>query len=131
MITTSDIADILFEACASFGIEDMYRKGFIPEGAVSSERVVILPKNQTTATYWKKGFVEINLCVPNITEGVADIARLQELERQAMDVLDGRTGEYDSSHYRFGVESIEGVLRDDDTKCHFVNVRILFEVLNC
>ena len=129
MITTSDIVDILYEVCASFEIE-VFRKGYIPNGEVTSERIVILPKDQTPETYWKKSFVEINICVPDLSEGVANIARLQELERQAQKVFLGYAGEYDGSGYTYSISSINGLNRDESLKCHYVNVRLLFEVLN-
>lgn len=130
MITTSDIVDILYGVCAAFEM-DIYRKGYIPDGVVKCERIVILSKDQTPQTYWKKSFIEVNICVPDIREGVANLERLQELERKAQRVFVTRTGEYDSSHYMYSVESISGVNRDESMKCHYVNVRLLFEVLNC
>jgi len=130
MITTSDIVDILYGVCIPFGME-IYRKGCIPDGVVKEERAVIIPKEQSTQTYWKKCFVEVNLCVPDIGEGIADLNRLQEVERQAQEVFDSAAGVYDSSAYRYSIESVNGVSKDDDMKCHYVNVRLLFEVLNC
>lgn len=130
MITTSDITDILYEACAPFEIE-RFRKGAVPDGVVSSERIVILPKEQSPQTYWKKCFVEVNFCVPDIRDDVADLSRLQQLERKAVRLFDGVTGEFDSSHYLISIESVNGVNRDEGMKCHYVNVRLLFEVLNC
>lgn len=129
MITTADIVDILYGVCAPFGV-DVFRKGYIPDGEVTKDRVVILPKDQTTETYWKKCFVDVNICVPDISDGVADIGRLQELERQARRVFVSAAGEYDDSYYAYSVESINGINKDDSLKCHYVNVRLLFEVLN-
>lgn len=129
MITTADIVDILYGVCAPFEIET-FRKGYVPEGEVTKERIVILPKNQTPETYWKKCFVEVNICVPDISEGVADIERLQSLERKASRVFVGAAGEYDDSYYAYSISSINGINKDDSLKCHYVNVRILFEVLN-
>ena len=130
MITTSDIVDILYDVCASFRMP-IYRKGAIPDGVASSERIIILPKEQTPQTYWKKCFVEVNFCVPDISDGVAELNRLQALERQAQRVLDGVAGEYESDSYLFSIESLSGVNRDESMKCHYVNVRLLFQVLNC
>lgn len=129
MITTSDIADILYGVCSSFGL-DVYRKGYIPEGVVSKERVVILPKEQTPETYWRKSFVEINICVPDLKNGVANISRLQELERQSRLVFVSKAGEFDSSYYAYSISSISGINADSSLKCHYVNIRLLFEVLN-
>lgn len=110
---------------------DVYRKGYIPDGIVKAERIVILPKDQSSQTYWKKCFVEVNICVPDIAEGVANLERLQQLERIAQWYFDGVTGEYDENHYLISIESLSGVNKDEEMKCHYVNVRLLFEVLNC
>lgn len=130
MITTSDIVDILYGVCAPFKMP-MYRKGAIPDGVVTEERVVIIPKDQTSQTYWKKCFVEVNVCIPDLADGLANLVRLQEVERYAQALFDGVAGEYDSDSYLFVIESLSGVNRDEGMKCHYVNVRLLFQVLNC
>ena len=79
MKVQSDIVDILYLDCAQFGI-DVYRKGNIPKGEIKKERIVIIPKTPSTETYWKKNFVEINFCVPNLKNGEANLIRLAELE---------------------------------------------------
>ena len=129
MITTSDIVDILYGVCAPYGM-NIYRKGNIPDGIVSKERVVILPKDQTPETYWRKSFVEVNVCVPDLREGVANISRLQELERFSRALFASAAGEFDSSHYSYSISSISGLNKDASLKCHYVNIRLLFEVLN-
>lgn len=130
MIVTTDIANILYQACKVFGTE-VYQSGNIPDEdkELSSERVVIHTKAQSSETYWKKGFVEVNLCVPDV-DGKANLIRLQELERKAQEVLDDVVGEYDGSNYYYLIDST-GMEADTALKCHYVNVRILFEVLNC
>lgn len=129
MIVTTDIANILYRDCKAFGIE-VYQSGNIPDEdkELSSERVIIRTKTQSPETYWKKGFVEVNLCVPGLG-GKANLIRLQELERKAQEVLDDVVGEYDGSSYYYSIDSI-GTEADTALKCHYVNVRILFQVLN-
>ena len=129
MIVTTDIANILYRDCKAFGIE-VYQSGNIPDEdkELSSERVIIRTKTQSPETYWKKGFVEVNLCVPDLG-GKANLIRLQELERKVQEVLDDVVGEYDGSSYYYSIDSI-GTEADTALKCHYVNVRILFEVLN-
>ena len=128
MITTSDIVDILYKDFSSFG-KEIYRKGNIPSGVVKKERVVILPKDQTPETYWKKSFVEVNICVPDLKEGVANLSRLQEIERRVVAECSSRVGEFKDSHYSYGISSVTGLNKDSDMKCHYVNVRLFFEVL--
>nr|DAE18021.1 MAG TPA: hypothetical protein [Siphoviridae sp. ctr8v12] len=129
MIVTTDIANILYRDCKAFGIE-VYQSGNIPDEdkELSSERVIIRTKTQSPETYWKKGFVEVNLCVPDLG-GKANLIRLQELERKVQEVLDDVVGEYDGSSYYYSIDSI-GTEADTALKCHYVNVRILFQVLN-
>ena len=129
MIVTTDIANILYKDCKAFGIE-VYQAGNIPDEhkELSSERAIIRTKSQSPETYWKKGFVEVNLCVPDM-DGDANLIRLQELERKAQEVLDEVVGEYDDSHYYYSIDSI-GTEADTELRCHYVNVRLLFQVLN-
>lgn len=128
MIVTSDIGNILYRDCKAFGIE-VYQKGNISDGEVTTERVIIRTKAQTPGKYWKKGFVEVNLCVPDIGPDTANLIRLAELERKAMKILDDVVSSYDGTTYRYSIDSI-GTEADTALKCHYVNVRILFEVLN-
>ena len=129
MIVTTDIANILYKDCEAFGIE-VYQAGNIPgeHKELSSERVIIRTKSQSPETYWKKGFVEVNLCVPDM-DGDANLIRLQEFERKAQEVLDEVVGEYDGSNYYYLIDSI-GIEADTELRCHYVNVRLLFQVLN-
>lgn len=129
MIVTTDIANILYKDCKAFGME-VYQSGNIPDEdkELSSERIIIIVKSQSPEAIWKKGFVEVNLCVPDM-DGKANLIRLQELERNAQEVLDEVVGEYDGSNYYYLIDSI-GTEADTELRCHYVNVRILFQVLN-
>lgn len=140
MITPQDIRNILYRDCKAFGIGEVYAvfegddgdSSEVPavssEDGLQTERIVIYVKSQQPGTYWRKSFAEVNIQVPRIQDR-ADAARLQELERMAMKLLDGVTGEYDGSHYLYEVDSI-GTEADRSLRCHYVNARILFQVLN-
>lgn len=129
MIVTTDIANILYKDCKAFGME-VYQSGNIPDEdkELSSERVIIIAKSQSPEAIWKKGFVEVNLCVPDM-DGKANLIRLQELERKAQEILDDVVGEFDGSSYYYSIDQI-GTEADTALKCHYVNVRLLFQVLN-
>ena len=129
MIVTTDIANILYKDCQALGM-DVYQSGNIPDEdkELSSERVIIIAKSQSPEAIWKKGFVEVNLCVPDM-DGKANLIRLQELERKAQEVLDDVVGEFDGSSYYYSIDQI-GTEADTALKCHYVNVRLLFQVLN-
>ena len=133
MITTTDIGDIMSRDCKVLGIAEIYRKGNIkeiPSAGLQTERVVILPKKQMGEKIWLKDFVEVNLCVPNLADGSADIGRLQELERMAKATFKHVTGFFDGTRYHYNIDEIDGQVEDSTSKCHFVNIRILFKVLN-
>ena len=127
MIVTTDIANILYRDCKAFGIE-IVPQGKTLVGELKSERIVIHAKKQKPGKYWKKSFAEVNLCVPDLSENEANSIRLQELEIEAMKLFDS-VGNYDGTAYQYSIESI-GTEEDTDLKCHYVNVRVLFEVLN-
>ena len=118
MIVTTDIGNILYRDCKAFGI-DIVPDGETLTGELKSERIVI---------HTKKSFAEVNLCVPNLSENEANSIRLNELERQAMKILRS-TGSYNGSFYRYSIYNI-GTEADTALKCHYVNVSVLFEVLN-
>ncbi|MCG4768537.1 hypothetical protein L0O88_05475 [Bacteroides nordii] len=128
MIVTTDIANILYHDCNAFGI-DIVPQGETLTGELKSERIVIHAKKQRPGTYWKKSFVEVNLCVPDLSENEANTIRLNELEREAMKRFDDVVSTYDGTTYRYSIDSI-GTEADTAFKCHYVNIRILFEVLN-
>lgn len=128
MIVTTDIGNILYRDCKAFGI-DIVPAGETLVGELKSERIVIHTKQQQPDTYWKKSFAEINLCVPDLNENEANTIRLNELERKAMKHFDDVVSSYDGTTYNYSIESI-GTEADIALKCHYVNVRILFEVLN-
>lgn len=126
MITTTDVANILVRDCKAFGIE-VLQKGNIPECEITKERIIIHVKKQSTETYWKKCFVDVNFCAPD-KYNEADLALLNNLEHNALDNLES-VGVYNSSHYRYSVYS-HGLESDSSMKCHLINVKLLFEVLN-
>lgn len=128
MIVTTDIGNILYRDCKVFGI-DLIPDGETLTGELKYEKIVIHVKKQQLGTYWKKSFVEVNLCVPDLKEGEANTIRLNELERQAMKRFDDVVSTYDGTTYRYSIDSI-GTEADIALKCHYVNVRILFNVLN-
>ena len=128
MIATTDIGNILYRDCKAFGI-DIVPAGETLTGELKTERVVIHTKKQQPGTYWKKSFAEVNLCVPDLSENEANTIRLNELERQANKLFDDVVNTYDGTTYRYSIESI-GAEADTALKCHYVNVRIVFEVLN-
>ena len=132
MIVTADIGDILYRDLnllkSQMGITNIYQDGNVPTGEVTSDRIVIVPPpNVTDETYWTKAFANVNLVVPD-KNGKKDITRLQVLERFAKKNLDERCGKFDGTTYIYEVTT--GIENEPDLKAHFVNVKILFQILN-
>ena len=131
MIVTTDIADIIYRDCKSFGIKIVPFGKIISEETtqpLTEERITIHVKEPTDGKYWEKRFVEVNLCVPDLSLTEDNHSRLKELERMASKKFKSVAGYFDGTGYRYsGVTSIEA---DTALKCHFVNCRILFNVIN-
>lgn len=134
MITPQSIGNILYRDCKAFGIKGVYvvvpgdNSAEIPSGEVTTERVVIHVKEQVPGTYWRKSFNEVNIFVPRIVNRPNRI-RCEEIESKAQSLLDGVVGKWGESHYAYSVASL-GTMTDPALRCEYVNVRILFEVLN-
>jgi hypothetical protein len=133
MIVTSDIGDILYRDCKSllgtFGIKELYQSPNTPIGEIITERIVIIPpKGNTPEKYWEKSFANINIVVPD-KKGKEDMTRLQNLQRVARAKFNDRCGEFDGTGYTYGIAS-NGIEEDTDLKCHYVNIKILFNALN-
>lgn len=128
MIVQGDIAKILYKDCETFGLP-VYQKENAPKGKVTRERIVIIPKSGTTETYWEKCYVEVNFCVPNLADGSANLIRLDELERVAVSVLKKKSGVWDSTRYIYRKDQTSREA-DMELGCYYVNVRLLFEILN-
>jgi len=128
MIVTTDIADIIYRDCKAFGIE-IVPFGKTITGELKDERITIHVKGQTPSKYWEKCFCDVNLCVPDLGVNIANTLRLKELERKAKKLFKSVTGEFDDTRYRYEVDTIH-IEADTALKCHFVNCRLLFNVLN-
>ncbi len=128
MIVTTDIADILYRDCKSFGIK-VVPFGKTLTGKLTDERITIHVKGQTPEKYWEKCFVEVNLCVPDLTDNIANTIRLKELERMAKEKFRSVTNKFDGTTYHYEANTIT-IEADTALKCHFVNCRLLFNVLN-
>lgn len=127
MMTTSDIGDIIYRDCESFGLK-RYRFGNIPEGEVKTERIVVYVKTLIPDDIWKSAFVNVNICVPDL-KGKANLKRLKELEREAVRYMEHGSGSCDGTPYTYQIAST-GIEEDMALKCHYVNVRLKFDILN-
>ena len=132
MIVTTDIADILYRDCKDFGIEIVPFGETVSEETtkpLTRERITIHVKGQTPEKIWEKCFVEVNLCVPDLSLTEVNFPRLKELERFAKEKFRSVTGRFDGTRYLYEVDTIS-IEADTALKCHFVNCRLLFNVLN-
>ena len=108
--------------------------GIVPFGKtiideLKDERITIHVKGQTPSKYWEKCFCDVNLCVPDLGANIANTLRLKELERKAKELFKSVTGEFDGTRYNYEIDTIH-IEADTALKCHFINCRLLFNVLN-
>lgn len=133
MIVTGDIYEILFDRVKdAFGIgtESIYDSWNPIKSRLKEEAIVIVASTPIEPdTYWEKAFAHVNICVPDYL-GEVNKQRLTALERMACAWIgQGFTGVYDGTRYRVGKDSL-GLERDDALKCSYVNLVLLFEILN-
>lgn len=133
MIVTGDIYKILFDRVKdAFGIgaESIYDSWNPIKSHLKEESIVIVTSTPIEPdTYWEKAFAHVNICVPDYL-GEVNKQRLTELERTACAWIgQGFTGVYDGTRYRIRKDSL-GLERDDALKCSYVNLVLLFEILN-
>lgn len=135
MMNTDDIGDVLLRDFKSLtGIQKATTEILTLDDkqadGVGSELIAVHVKKQETDVYWKEGFVEVNLCVPDFKSGARNIPRTRELESIARaHTRSSVYGEHEGITYRYSAESI-GIEREERMKCHYVNIRLLFEVFN-
>ena len=131
MIVTGDIYKILFDRVKNaFGIKAVYDSWNPRKSHLKEEAIVIVTSTPIEPdTYWEKAFAHVNICVPDYL-GEVNKQRLTALERMAQEWIGkGFTGVYDGTRYRVGKDSL-GTERDDALKCSYVNLVLLFEILN-
>jgi len=130
MLGTKDIEKVMIRACEELHIvplSHIFVKDDFPEG--TAERIVIHVKSQSRGDIFYKGFVEVNVVVPDDNDR-ADHETLGEIEKVLNDAFKYDTvGEFEGETYRYGLSSME-TLPEPDAHYHYVNARLLFETLN-
>ena len=135
MIGLTDIEDILMRDFAEyFGIAKVTSESPKADDkqavGINKEMIVVHVKRQSPGTIFDRGFVEVNICVPDFKSGERNRPRLQALERKARKMLKvAIVGTHDGTAYRYSRDSI-GIEKEESLKCNYVNVRLLFEIHN-
>ena len=130
MLGTKDIEKIMVKVCEALEIVPLsliFTDDDFPEG--TRERIVIHVKQQARGDIFYRGFVEVNVVIPD-DNGRADHDALGECEQ----ILDNAfrydtVGEFEGQTYRYGLYSME-TLSKPDSHYHYVNARLTFETLN-
>lgn len=135
MITKADIENILLDVCEPFGITDVTTEPPTLDDktgdGLSKEMLEIFVKKEGDGKLWLPRFADVNVCIPDFKSGRQNAPRLEEVERIAGQLFPKTyaSGVLDGSRYRFKRDSI-GIEQDKPLRCHYVNVRILFETIN-
>jgi hypothetical protein len=128
MITSYTIGNILYRDCKAFGIS-VLPAGKTLEGIPTADTIVIHTKEQIPEQYFTKSIPEVNIFVPDLAENTLN-SKVGEYEKQAQKLFrEYVCGEYDGTPYRYSFQSTR-IESDTEKKCHYVNVKVLFEVLN-
>lgn len=123
---------MMVKACEGLNIvplSSIYVKDDFPEGRVADECIVVIAKQQARGDYFYKGFVEVNVVVPDDNDR-AQHERLTEIEEILNEAFKYDTvGDFQDETYRYGLYSME-TLSEPDSHYHYVNARLTFESLN-
>ena len=121
----------MIEVCKGLNLvplSEIYVPDDFPEEP-ATESIVIHVKPQKRGEIFYKGFVDVNVVIPDDNDR-AEHDLLTQTERLMIDTFKYDTvGEYEGNTYRYGLFSTE-VLHEPDAHYHYVNTRLLFESLN-
>ena len=131
MMGIKEIEKVMIRVCESLNIvplSHIYLPDDFPLGP-AEESIVIHVKNQMRGDIFYKGFVEVNVVVPD-DNGRACHETLEDAENRMLEAFKyDVVGDYNGRTYRYGLSSTE-VLNEPDSHYHFVNARLTFEILN-
>ena len=120
----------MIKACEALQIvplSHIFTNDDFPEGI--GERIVIHVKEQVRGDIFYKGFVEIDVVIPddNDREDHESIEAVEEILDDAFRY--DTVGEFEGQTYRYGLHSMSTNVKPD-AHYHYVNARLLFETLN-
>lgn len=126
-----EIEKMMIGICSELGIvplSQIYLPDDFPEGPVDN-CIVIHVKEQARGAIFYKGFVEVNVVIPDNNDR-AEHALLEQVEKIMTDTFRYDTvSEYEGETYRYGLNSIS-VNYEPSAHYHYVNTRLLLETLN-
>jgi hypothetical protein len=93
-----------------------------------TEFIQILPKRPVDTKFFKKGFVEVNVYVPNKIEHFPDSVRLRTLQRLSWEALEDYLLDDGQETWWVQMEGMPVLERDDVLHCHFANTRLVYRL---
>ncbi|MDR2791322.1 MAG: hypothetical protein LBB27_01070 [Tannerellaceae bacterium] len=93
-----------------------------------TEFIQILPKRSVDTKFFKKGFVEVNVYVPDKYENYPDSARLRTLQRLSWDALENYLLNDGQDTWWVQMEGTPTLEKDDALHCHFSNTRVVYQL---
>lgn len=128
-ITTADIRRIMYGILSPLGLPVHYKED-IPKGEITDERIIIVTSGEGYGKIWATCIVTISICVPDPTPNVANLTRLSYYEDEALKMFkDSIVGGYKGDNYVISLQK-NGIEEDRQMRCHYVNLKLSFEVLN-
>lgn len=128
-ITTTDIRKIMRGILNSIGLP-IYYKDDLPNEEIDNDRIIIVTSGEGYGKIWATTIVTTSICVPDPAPNVANLTRLSEYERISLSMFrDGIVGIYNGDNYSISLLK-NGTDEDRQMKCHYVSLKLSFEVLN-
>lgn len=130
MIATSTIKNILYKDCQGLGIKNVYHGDNMPTGKITEKRVVLHVHRNGEGNYWRKVFVDVNVCIPELRDGIGDMVEMEKAEKAALAYFKPkRVGKTDNMTYTYSYFD-HGIEYDEQLRCHYCNIKLLFKILN-
>lgn len=125
MMGIAEVEEAIFRDLQLFRLPILFqRKGVLHERAI-----IALVKQREDGEYWRKGYAEINFCVPDIAEEPSKL-ELKELEQRGLSFFKHKpVFEYNGEYYQYSLVS-HSVAKDEALLCHYVNFKVLITDLN-
>lgn len=128
-ITTAEIRKAVKDSIGHLGLQVYYAED-LPSGEITQERAVIVTSSDSFGNIWSTCLVTLSVCVPDLAPRVANLSRLNKLERIIQATFhDGYVGSKGDDDYCISLDKI-GIEYDTQFKCHFVNAKLVFKTLN-
>lgn len=129
-LTVTDIKIVMRGIAETLGLTNVVFPEEIPLGEISEERTVIATSKESMGKIWASCIVTMSVLVPDVGSGIANLSRIHSLEQSLLpEFREGMVGSRTGNDYSVTLQDIS-VEADAKLRCHYVCIKLMFEILN-